>query len=400
MRRLSPAKWIFLCVWLGSWIYFSRYAMLDDALIHLRYASFLRQLHFITYDGIHATYGTSSVLYVSLLALLRGITASAMLPKAVSVVSYLLLIVVLLLLARRAAPRTPPRLICLGLLLTALSPMGVRWLSDGMETGMVLLAVVLLAWLVSSEEERQSATLGSYLAVALAGAALVLLRVELASLAGLATCIVIAKRLQAGRFQWPPGRLVWQGTALLTGAILALVGMRLMLGSFLPDTALAKSGLPRLTPLGEIPTVIASSLIIGVGSTVLAILSGFLLLRELIAKRATMPEFAAWAFGNASFPLILLLACIRGQGIQGVRYVLWPLFFSTAWNALEWNKSQRPREAAGGPFRWLKFRATQPCCSACCPWTGASRRAPWLAARRTHSRSCVAMIWAGSRMSS
>ncbi len=210
------------------------------------------------------------MLYVSLLALLRGITASVMLPKAVSVVSYLLLIVVLLLLCRRSAPRTPPRLICIGLLLTALSPMGVRWLSDGMETGMVLLAVVpCVAGVV--EEDRQSATLGSYLAMALAGAALVLLRVELASLAGLATCIVIAKRLQAGRIQWPPSRLILHGTALLTGAILALAGMRLTLGSFLPDTALAKSGLPRLTPLWETPTVIASSLIIGVGSTVLAI---------------------------------------------------------------------------------------------------------------------------------
>jgi hypothetical protein len=68
MRKLLQAKWEVLGLWLGSWIYFTRYAMLDDALIHLRYAAFLRQLHFITYDGVHASYGTSSLLYVSLLA--------------------------------------------------------------------------------------------------------------------------------------------------------------------------------------------------------------------------------------------------------------------------------------------------------------------------------------------
>jgi len=352
MRKLYPARWIVLAVWLGSWIYVSRYAMLDDALIHLRYAAFLKQLHFITYDGVHRTYGTSSLLFVCLLAALRSVTTSVMLPKALSVVSYLLLLLVLLLLGRRSAPGRPPRFLWLGLLLTTLSPMGVRWLTDGMETSMVLLAVVLTAWIASLEQDRGSATFASYLTVLLFGAALVLLRVELASLAVLASCAVMAMRLQATRrLSWP----VLHGTALAAGSFLALIGMRLVLGSFLPDTALAKSGLPWDTPLAEVPAVIASSMILGIGSLVLAVLSASLLLQELVARRPSALEFAAWASANVPLPLVVLLACLRGQGIQGVRYVLWPLLFSTAWNALEWDKSQHARDAAGGPLRWAAW---------------------------------------------
>jgi hypothetical protein len=108
MRLVSRAGWFILIIWVGSWIYFSRYAMLDDALIHLRYASFLQKLHFVTYDGVHPTYGTSSVLYLSILALLRKVTTTALLPKAISTVCYLLLILVLSMLRRKSLPAPRP----------------------------------------------------------------------------------------------------------------------------------------------------------------------------------------------------------------------------------------------------------------------------------------------------
>src|SRR4051812_17979013 len=51
-------------LWVAFWIWVGRYALLDDALIHLRYAHLLRRVGFVTFDGRTASYGTSSPLYV------------------------------------------------------------------------------------------------------------------------------------------------------------------------------------------------------------------------------------------------------------------------------------------------------------------------------------------------
>lgn len=40
-------------VWLSYWLTETRYALLDGALIHLRYADFLYRYHALTFDGIH-----------------------------------------------------------------------------------------------------------------------------------------------------------------------------------------------------------------------------------------------------------------------------------------------------------------------------------------------------------
>jgi hypothetical protein len=82
-------------LWLAFLLYKTRYAMLDDSLIHLRYAAFLHNVHHITFDGVHSSFGTSSLLYVNLLALFRGITTSVFLPKIVSTTAYLVTILIL-----------------------------------------------------------------------------------------------------------------------------------------------------------------------------------------------------------------------------------------------------------------------------------------------------------------
>ena len=63
---------ILLAVWLMVWLRLSWPAMQDDAFIHLRYAVNLLRYHIISYDGVHPDYGTSSLLYVWLLAALRA----------------------------------------------------------------------------------------------------------------------------------------------------------------------------------------------------------------------------------------------------------------------------------------------------------------------------------------
>jgi hypothetical protein len=92
-----------LAAWVAFWLIPSRYAMLDDCFIHLRYADFLVKTHTITYDGIHRSFGTSSPLYVATLALLRGAFPGPMLPKELSVFLYLVLISLLTGLCLRPA---------------------------------------------------------------------------------------------------------------------------------------------------------------------------------------------------------------------------------------------------------------------------------------------------------
>jgi hypothetical protein len=346
MKQSSWLKWIIAGVWLAFWLYITRYSMLDDALIHLRYAAFLHDLHFITYDGVHPGYGTSSVFYVTLLAILRGVTLSPMLPKAVSCASYLLLIALLLSIESRFAGRTWPHAIWLGLCLASLSPMGIRWLTDGMETSMVLLVVVLVAITTQRQMHRESVSRTSWLIQTLLGALLVLLRVELASLALLATCAILIARLAVPRMRGRKLLVLLESAPLLLGATLALVGIRLILGSVLPDTAIAKSGGPSLGPLFGVAHAILSSILFGLSATLLAVLSALFLLGGMLKGRSSKGLLLVWLCVNVSFPLVLFLACERGIAIEGIRYILWPLFFSTLWNALEWENLRKQQSCA------------------------------------------------------
>ena len=86
-RRFSAA----FAAWLLVWMSLSWPAMQDDALIHLRYAANLLHHHTISYNGVHQDYGTSSLLYVFLLAGLYSFFASPILPRVVSSFFHLVL---------------------------------------------------------------------------------------------------------------------------------------------------------------------------------------------------------------------------------------------------------------------------------------------------------------------
>src|SRR5579875_1375378 len=90
-QRAFPVVALCLFAWLLVWIELSWPYSLDDALIHLRYADHLLHQHRITYDGVHDSFGTSSLLYVSLLAALRPWWTSPLLPRVISSVAYILL---------------------------------------------------------------------------------------------------------------------------------------------------------------------------------------------------------------------------------------------------------------------------------------------------------------------
>ena len=324
-----------LFCWLVAWMMAYRYAILDDSLIHLRYADFLRRVHFITFDGVHRTFGTSSLLFVGLLALLRGFTASPLMPRAVSSVCHLVLFGGFAGLYLRSAEAGSRRVRMLALVaLFLLVPLSaLRWLDDGMETSLVMCLVCITAWWVhrlSVWDEVSGAAWGGSLVL---GFALVLLRNELAIVDGLGVLVLLlaaAGRVEAG---WG-GRLVRAipgRCGLLLGGMLTEMLIRLEMGTFLPDTALAKShGMTMFGPtIGASEQVMAGSLLFGLGAMAAWGVSAVMVLRQRQAR--TLATLAA----NALFPVVLLASAARGQEIQGVRYFIWTFFFPIVWNLLE-----------------------------------------------------------------
>jgi len=337
-----------LALWLVTWIVISWAGIQDDALIHLRYADNLFKTHLITYDGVHPGYGASSLLYVYLLSALRAFVQSPDLPRIVSTFFHLLLTAGLVLLFLRAIPRESSLARLLGLITIFLivSPSAVRWLDDGMETGFALCFVALLCWITFHQSTRHSITGPQYATFVVSGFFAVLLRTELLLICGLSFAILAWKNLfsrEASPASDQRVKAVLSGTHLLLGALLALTFIRLKMHFLLPDTALAKStGIPSwFSALHVTGTVLASALSFGAGMFFLWILTIILVLR---AGASFIPAL----FANSVFPILLFLAALRGQQIQGARYFVWTLFFSVLWNILEIGRLSPDREGRRG----------------------------------------------------
>ena len=332
-----------LLLWLVAWIVLSWPAIQDDALIHLRFADNLYLTHHITYDGITPSYGASSLLYVALLALLRSVFTSPNLPRAVSSLAHLSLFAGLaFLFTRNAIQRSPiARLLGLVFLCFVASPGTVRWLDDGMETGLAICIVALIVWLTFRQSSRTTTSPGEYLAFVALGLSAVLLRTEFLLPCALATIILVLKRAQSDRESHPTNlRSLLESSHLLVGSLLALAVILFNMHVLLPDTALAKShgiGSWR-SVLSSTPQVLVGALSFGIGLLVVWLVTLALVQR---AGRLSLPVLVA----NSVFPITIVLAMSRGQEIQGARYLVWTYFFSILWNILE--LATPPHRASG-----------------------------------------------------
>jgi hypothetical protein len=331
-----------LTLWLVVWIILSWPGTLDDAFIHLRYADNLFRTHFITYDGVHPSYGASSLLYVYLLAFLRAFTSSPNLTRVVSSCIHLLLFAGLVLLFLRAIPREShlARLLGLTALILFTAPSAVRWLDDGMETGLALCFVALLCWVTFRQSARSTTTGLQYLVFAALGFFTVLLRTELMLLCALSFVILAWQSFFAPNNAANPNqrrKAIISGSHLLLGGLLALALIRINMHFLLPDTALAKSiaDAPWSSTLVASAKVLGGALSFGAGMLLFWLLTIFLLLRVRRLSTTTL-------FANSVFPLLLALAVLRGQQIQGQRYFAWAFTFSVLWNILELGRISPP----------------------------------------------------------
>ncbi len=303
MRKLIwiAAIWAAIQCWVG------RYAMLDDALIHLRYAAILHDRHRISFDGIHPNYGTSSLLYVAILALLRALTHSALLPKAVSLLAYAGLLTLVYRIARINR-------LAIALFFVLVSPFAIRWLTDGMETGLVGLLAVAFAMLLFRSAPP--------LALAAIALLLALLRVDLTLLVAFAVLVFIDRR------DW------LRAIALCAGSGFGLLFIRVAMGHLLPDTAIAKEGVPFTAVLATTVHEFAATGSFGLGLLLLWALSA--------AAAARADRRLAWIV-NLPFPVLVFMAAAKGQQMNGIRYVIAALLFSIAWNMLLAGASFQPR---------------------------------------------------------
>ncbi|HEY4381284.1 MAG TPA: hypothetical protein VGN01_13115 [Acidobacteriaceae bacterium] len=272
--------------------------MLDDALIHLRYAAVLHDRHFLSFDGIHPTYGASSLLYVGILALLRSVTHSPLLPKAVSLIAYAGLLGLAFWIERLNR-------MALALVFVLVSPFAVRWLTDGMETSLACFLAMAFAILLY----RRS----SPIALASVALCLSLLRVDQTLLVAFGVLLLIDQK------QW------LRAASVCVGSGLSLAFIQLTMGHLLPDTALAKEGLPFFLVLQIAVHEIAATLSFGLGLCLVWMASA-------VSAWRVNPRSALIC--NLPFPVLILLAAAKGQQIHGIRYLVWALLFSITWNLL------------------------------------------------------------------
>lgn len=330
-----------LALWLLAWVVISWAGIQDDALIHLRYAENLARTHTVTYDGVHPNYGASSLLYICILAVLHSFHSTPDLPRILSSVVHLLLWCGLSELLRRAIPPTAvaARVLALALLCLIVTPSAVRWLDDGMETGLVLCFVTGIC-LVASRVSITTRT--GYAACVVLGLFAVLLRTELLLLCGLSTAILAWNAFPEHRSS--PRAFVGsilRSSHLLLGGSMALLLIRWKMHYLLPDTALAKSdGVAHWAGTFTVTFhILIGALSFGAGICLLWLLT---LLSLVVARRFTLATLLA----NLAFPLIFVAAAARGQQIQGVRYLVWTFFFSALWNLFELGCLQ-PRLSSG-----------------------------------------------------
>jgi hypothetical protein len=357
MRRIYRGLTIVFALWLFLWLWLSWPAMQDDAFIHLRYAANLLQHHIISYDGEHQDYGTSSLLYVFVLASLRKFFTTTALPRAVSSVFHVVLFGGLVWAFARSL-RSAPRLaweFALLLLALLVAPMAVRWLDDGMETSLTLCLVSLIAFAVSRLGHSDKMSNSSLAWLFLLGLIATLTRVEYLLLLGVAsltlffTCFSLPGKTPVSHNLPALAGLIARCAAPLIGSLLAAGLIVYTMHALVPDTAIAKAdaSAPWLSELHAVISVLASSLSFGMVLMLFWVLTFIAIL--LYQRGISLAVLAA----NSLFPITVSLAVVRGQQVQGIRYFLWTLWFPILWNILElrWNAS----EPAPSTARGLRF---------------------------------------------
>lgn len=274
----------------------ARHHLLDDALIHLRFAENLIELGELAFNPGERSFGSSSVGWLMLVSAWQYVLPGPSGLKALALGFYAGVIALAALDALRLG--RPRHWLAL---LAVCSPMGTRWLTDGMETCASLLAVYLTSRAMSAERP--------WVAVLGAATMSVLLRVELALfVAGLAAMSMLrGQRVRA--------------LAALGGIPVAASITWLFADALLSDAAVAKSQGMGAVPLSNMLQSIATSHAASYAFGAALLLAWGAALMECLVRGERLQTLVAMS------PWLALVsaAAVRSQEIHGVRYFAWAL---------------------------------------------------------------------------
>lgn len=315
-NRLQPGRPLRVLAWvtfLMSSIYFMLHFQ-DDAFIHLRYARNLLDLQGVYYNVGQTSYGTSSPLYLYLLAALMGIGITTLwTTKAVSLAFHAVLVAQFLWMSSKAAGRTQWVLMAITLLLCM--PMSARWLGNGMETSIIAVIATSAGLAVFRPDLLRWGGFQWFL-VGFLGCTV---RVEFFALFGIALVQLFASDCSH--------RKASMG-GLLAGMALSMLQYVLVFGGLTPDTAIAKSsGFSLALGISTfLPTVIsmvgnfASSTTLGMGMLIILIACGIQTVKNRYARNLLTLNWLGL------LGLVFMISA-RGQAIQGVRYFVFIVFY-------------------------------------------------------------------------
>jgi hypothetical protein len=226
--------------------------------------------------------------------------------------------------------------------------MALQWLTDGMETSLAALFMVLLPMMALGEGTEPAPGPWPPIRSFLFGAAVVLLRVEMA----LALFFAVLGALPL----LGPRRLLRQGAPLALGGLGGMAALLFVFGHVLADTAVAKRGVPMsfLEASFQVGRSTAASLTLGAGLAALWCCSLLLGLRGVADRRGRTALLSC----NLLLPCLIAFIGVRGQILHGVRHVLWVYLFLISWNLVIAARSGSPGPGSGkSPARGWKIVA-------------------------------------------
>lgn len=288
----------------------SGYYILDDALIHQRYAENLLRHGYFTYNPGFPDHGASSKTWVAVLAVLTYfLDTGALTPKYASVAAYVALCFVIAFLAvsRRSAAGA-------SLVVALLSPAGTRWLADGMETSFFLLLLALWIWALAEGSRGFALILASVLG---------LTRIEAFVIVPLVLGILMLQYSSCSASQRSALRS-WIVIGIAHALLLGLQAFVIIwfFGTVLPDTAIAKKSYD--AGISHFVSRIASAL----GAA--GFFGGFLIFAWLIAAHEAARRRRLWGLTIGAFPVVpLLLIVVQGVRVDGIRHLAWAFFTPT-----------------------------------------------------------------------
>ncbi len=269
----------------------SRDFLLDDALIHVRSADLLLQGQVSTVD--------SSPVFLLLTAAALHFGLSFYVTKLLSVAAFAALAGVLVIRAWRE-PQPARQALLSGLVVLVLSPFGVKWLADGMETSLAVLSVMGLALTLEDEGRRPVRS-------AVLAAICVLVRPELAGL----VAIVIAGQVLRAK-----PRLA---VASAIGLVVSLAAIAIVFGGVWSDAAIAKL---RNAYTFEEFVVLLASIAVGAGTFGVGLFATWLLLLVAATPLVRQRDTRALMLGALALPVVLAVVAVRGQAVEGIRPLL------------------------------------------------------------------------------